>query len=164
MRASRGMGIINPSKMPKAKTAVRKDGDRFTKFSEGGDVQQTIDKAFKPVESDYSMRVVGGGGKDEGGAGIGGRAILNKRLDKDLDLEAYLEGSAVKPKGMGAKGEITGGGIKLTKRFKEGGLYENIHKKRARIAAGSGEKMRKPGAPGAPTAQAFKKSALTAKK
>jgi hypothetical protein len=44
------------------------------------------------------------------------------------------------------------------------GLYENIHKKRARIAAGSGEKMRKPGAPGAPTAQAFKNSAKTAKK
>ena len=44
------------------------------------------------------------------------------------------------------------------------GLYENIHKKRARIAAGSGEKMRKPGAPGAPTSQAFKNSAKTAKK
>ena len=43
------------------------------------------------------------------------------------------------------------------------GLYENIHRKRARIAAGSGEKMRKPGAAGAPTAMAFKKSALTAK-
>ena len=37
--------------------------------------------------------------------------------------------------------------------FAEGGLYENIHKKRARIAAGSGEKMRKPGSRGAPTAQ-----------
>lgn len=48
--------------------------------------------------------------------------------------------------------------------YAKGGLYENIHKKRARIAAGSGEKMRKPGAPGAPTASAFKKSALTAKK
>ena len=48
--------------------------------------------------------------------------------------------------------------------FAAGGLYENIHKKRARIAAGSGEKMRKPGAKGAPTAAAFKKSALTAKK
>ena len=44
------------------------------------------------------------------------------------------------------------------------GLYENIHKKRARIAAGSGEKMRKPGAKGAPTAQAFIQSAKTAKK
>jgi len=43
------------------------------------------------------------------------------------------------------------------------GLYANIHKKRARIEAGSGEKMRKPGAKGAPTADAFKESAKTAK-
>lgn len=45
-----------------------------------------------------------------------------------------------------------------------GGLYANIHAKRQRIAEGSGEKMRKPGAPGAPTATAFKESAKTAKK
>lgn len=44
------------------------------------------------------------------------------------------------------------------------GLYANIHKKRKRIAAGSGEKMRKPGTKGAPTAKAFKKAAKTAKK
>ena len=44
------------------------------------------------------------------------------------------------------------------------GLYANIHAKKARIAAGSGEKMRKPGAKGAPTAKAFKESAKTAKK
>lgn len=44
------------------------------------------------------------------------------------------------------------------------GLYANIHAKRKRIQAGSGEKMRKPGAPGAPTKQAFIKSAKTAKK
>ena len=44
------------------------------------------------------------------------------------------------------------------------GLYANIHAKRARIAAGSGEKMRKPGSAGAPTAKAFKESAKTAKK
>jgi len=37
------------------------------------------------------------------------------------------------------------------------GLYANIHAKRKRIAAGSGEKMRKPGSKGAPTAKAFKK-------
>lgn len=45
----------------------------------------------------------------------------------------------------------------------EGGLYENIHKKQERIAHGSGEKMRKPGSPGAPTAEAFRESAKTAK-
>ena len=44
------------------------------------------------------------------------------------------------------------------------GLYSNIHAKRKRSAAGSGEKMRKPGAKGAPTAAAFKKSTKTAKK
>ena len=44
------------------------------------------------------------------------------------------------------------------------GLYANIHAKKARIAAGSGEKMRKPGAKGAPTAAAFRKSAKTRKK
>ena len=44
------------------------------------------------------------------------------------------------------------------------GLYANINAKKARIAAGSGEKMRKPGARGAPTDKAFKDSAKTAKK
>jgi hypothetical protein len=44
------------------------------------------------------------------------------------------------------------------------GLYANINAKRARIKAGSGEKMRKVGAKGAPTAKAFKQSLKTAKK
>ncbi len=43
-------------------------------------------------------------------------------------------------------------------------LYKNIHAKKKRIKSGSGEKMRKPGSAGAPTAKAFKKSAKTAKK
>ena len=47
---------------------------------------------------------------------------------------------------------------------KKKGLYANINAKRKRIAAGSGEKMRKPGSEGAPTAKAFRESAKTAKK
>ena len=43
------------------------------------------------------------------------------------------------------------------------GLYANIHAKRERIAEGSGEKMRRVGSKGAPTAEAFKQSAKTAK-
>ena len=43
------------------------------------------------------------------------------------------------------------------------GLYDNIHAKRKRIAAGSGEKMRKPGSKGAPTAKQFMESAKTSK-
>lgn len=49
------------------------------------------------------------------------------------------------------------------KKMKGGGLYENIHAKRERIAEGSGEKMRRVGSKGAPTADAFKQSAKTAR-
>ena len=77
MMASRGMGDIAPSKMPKGKRKARRDDTDFTQYAEGGKV----------------------------------------------------------------------------------GLYANIHAKRAR-----GEKMRKPGQKGAPTAQAFIDSAKTAKK
>ena len=83
MRACRGMGAINPSKMPGAKTIRRKDNpDEVTMYAKGGEV----------------------------------------------------------------------------------GLYANINAKRKRIAAGSGEKMRKVGAKGAPTKEAFTKSARTARK
>ena len=44
------------------------------------------------------------------------------------------------------------------------GLYANIHAKKKRIAAGSGEKMRKPGPKGAPTAGNLRRAAKTAKK
>ncbi|MEY5003500.1 MAG: Synechococcus phage [Pseudomonadota bacterium] len=44
------------------------------------------------------------------------------------------------------------------------GLYANIAAKRERIKEGSGEKMRKPGTKGAPTAKAFKQAAKTARK
>ena len=44
------------------------------------------------------------------------------------------------------------------------GLYANIHAKRKRIAAGSGEKMRKPGSKGGPTKAQFDRSKKTAKK
>lgn len=44
------------------------------------------------------------------------------------------------------------------------GLYANINAKRERIERGSGERMRKPGSAGAPTAEAFRRSAKTAKR
>tara|TARA_R100000900_G_scaffold99555_1_gene76923 strand:+ start:347 stop:499 length:153 start_codon:yes stop_codon:yes gene_type:complete len=47
---------------------------------------------------------------------------------------------------------------------KKKGLYANIHAKRRRIKKGSGEKMRKPGSKGAPTAKQFRRAAKTAKK
>jgi hypothetical protein len=87
MMASRGMGAMSPSKMPKGVRKARRDDTDFTQYAEGGKV-----------------------------------------------------------------------GCKCHD-MAEGGLYANIHAKRAR-----GEKMRKPGQKGAPTAQAFIDSAKTAKK
>jgi hypothetical protein len=82
MMSSRGMGAINPSKMPGAKKKARRDNTDFTQYAEGGKV----------------------------------------------------------------------------------GLYANINAKRKRISAGSGEKMRRVGSKGAPTADAFIQSAKTARK
>ena len=45
MLPSRGMGDIRPSKMPSAKTGRRKDGDKFTKFAEGGKVKSRVNEA-----------------------------------------------------------------------------------------------------------------------
>lgn len=69
-----------------------------------------------------------------------GKGVKKARRD-DTDFTQYAEGGEVKP-----------------------GLYANIHAKQKRIAAGSGEKMRKPGTKGAPTKADFVKSAKTAKK
>jgi hypothetical protein len=82
MMASRGMGDIAPSKMPKGVKKARRDDTDFMQYAEGGEV----------------------------------------------------------------------------------GLYDNINAKRKRISEGSGEKMRRVGSKGAPTAQAFVNSAKTAKK
>ena len=78
-------------------------------------------------------------------------------------------------RGMGAisPSKMPGGKRKIRRddtdftQYAEGGavgLYANINAKRKRIAAGSKEKMRKPGAKGAPTADAFVQYAKTAKK
>jgi len=43
MRPSRGMGAINPSKMPKVGT--RKDGDKFDMYAEGGKTKSRVNEA-----------------------------------------------------------------------------------------------------------------------
>lgn len=77
---------------------------------------------------------------------------INKNGKKDGFEKARARGMA---KGMGARVELKGGGA---------GLYANIHAKQKRIAAGSGETMKKAGAKGRPTAANFKRAAKTAKK
>lgn len=55
MRASRGMGCINPSKMPKGKTKHRKDGDTFTQYSKGGKVGEPWTKS-RGANADYTSK------------------------------------------------------------------------------------------------------------
>ena len=69
MMPSRGMGAIKPSKMPKAKTARRKDGDKFTQYKEGGKVKSKVNEAgnyTKPGMRKSLFESIKAGGK--GGA------------------------------------------------------------------------------------------------
>ena len=78
-----------------------------------------------------------------------------KKLDKNKD--GKLSGADFKMMKRGGKA--------TPKKMKNGGgLYANIAAKKKRIAAGSGEKMRKPGDKGSPTKENFKRAAQTAKK
>jgi hypothetical protein len=152
MIASRGMGAISPSKMPKGSKKARKDNTDFTQYAEGGEVEEASDVKFGVQRPRLNLK------QKE----LSGRLTAEKQLDKNTSLQAYLDAN------VGARGSgVRGGGVNLTHRFAEGGavgLYANINAKKKRIAAGSKEKMRKPGSKGAPTADAFIQSAKTAKK
>jgi hypothetical protein len=74
-----------------------------------------------------------------------------------------MEAAAHTKGGFGGVPQKVGKEFVKADKMKKGGLYANIAAKRNRIAEGSGERMRKPGAKGAPTADAFKQSAKTAK-
>lgn len=86
---------------------------------------------------------------------------LDDKHDRQQSPKGLRRGGEVHDKGCtcrmcgGRTGQARGG---------KSGLYANINAKRERIASGSGEKMRKPGAKGAPTEDAFEQSAKTAKK
>jgi hypothetical protein len=104
--------------------------------------------------------------------GLGGRFSLNKPLSPTSNIQAYLDTNISNAKGSGLTGRGTGFGVNFSKQFDKGGeigLYANIHKKKERIKREKAEgkpveRMRKPGTKGAPTKQAFIKSAKTAKK
>ena len=57
MRASRGMGAILPSKMPKGKTMRRKDGDKFTQYAEGGEVKSKVNESGNYTKPEVRKRI-----------------------------------------------------------------------------------------------------------
>ena len=56
MRASRGMGAINPSKMPKAKRTPRRDDTDFLKFAEGGKATAKNPSLWSAVKSEAKSK------------------------------------------------------------------------------------------------------------
>jgi hypothetical protein len=83
---------------------------KTTSFKEGGEAKS---KAKPYVEGEVSSSKYGTGG--------GGRLGFRKSIDKDTDIDTYLEGGGFKPKEGKFKGKVTGAGVKLTKRFATGG-------------------------------------------
>jgi len=57
MRASRGMGAIDPSKMPTGKRKKRRDNTDFTQYSEGGDVKSKVNEAGNYTKPDLRKRI-----------------------------------------------------------------------------------------------------------
>jgi hypothetical protein len=84
-----------------------------------------------------------------------------------MSMKEWEKSDADKKHDAGCTCKACGGAVHGRMARKDGGkagLYANIHAKRERIEEGSGEKMRKPGSKGAPTAEAFKASERTARK
>lgn len=87
--------------------------------------------------------------------------LIKSKSDKAFQANIKAEIAAGKPQKQAVA--IAYDVKRSVKKADGGGLYANIHAKRKRIAEGSGEKMRRPGAEGAPTAKDFRESAKTAK-
>ena len=58
MMASRGMGAISPSKMPKGKRKARRDDTDFTQYAEGGEVKSKVNEAGNYTKPDLRKRIV----------------------------------------------------------------------------------------------------------
>ena len=57
MRASRGMGAIDPSKMPGGKKKARRDNTDFTQYKEGGEVKSKVNEAGNYTKPDLRKRI-----------------------------------------------------------------------------------------------------------
>ena len=137
------MGDINPKKIPRAK----RRGDSKPVIGTGKPIKTFNGTTGSSVKGDTAREPL--------------KMDTRSSLERLGDLRTFNVG---RNQTISVGGGLKSPSLTYKLKFKEGGLYENIHKKRARIAAGSGEKMRKVGSKGAPTAADFVKSAKTAKR
>ena len=111
MMASRGMGAMSPSKMPKGKRKARRDNTDFTQFDQGGNVSdKEKEEAVKFAVENPHLNLA------KGMKELSGRLTAEKKLGPNTSLQAYLDAN-VNKRGPG----IQSGGVNLTHRFAEGG-------------------------------------------
>jgi hypothetical protein len=136
MMASRGMGAISPSKMPKGTKTARRDDTDFTKYAEGGETtaekvkaKEKTDAEEQALKQDKEPRVNrlplsfdGMAGNDAyGGLGASGRATFTHPLTKNSSLQASVEGGGYKPKDREGKWQNSKSALEYNLRFKDGG-------------------------------------------
>jgi hypothetical protein len=132
-----------------------------SKMDDKHDSQKSMKGLKKGGRADKSVGgVLGDAGKFMLRGGVLGAAVGNKSPLGFLGPGAMLAAHLFGKKKDGAADKA---GPAVAGKKEGGGLYANIHAKRERIADGSKERMRKAGSKGAPTEEAFKKSARTAK-
>ena len=111
MMASRGMGAMSPSKMPKGKRKARRDDTDFTQFDQGGNVSdKEKEEAIKFGVENPRLNLA------KNAKELSGRLTAEKKLGPNTSLQAYLDAN-VNKRGPG----IQSGGVNLTHRFAEGG-------------------------------------------
>ena len=150
MRASRGMGAIAPSKMPKAKTITRKDdpnkvttfkrGGKVKRYDEGGGVDSSemprengvsrdaaseelpmkLGKAGDDYETRFGVKNIGGMFTPQQKA-LMGRLTASKKLSPSSELSAYADAMISKGMGHSAKAGLGGYGVEYRKTFANGG-------------------------------------------
>ena len=87
MMASRGMGVINPSKMPSGKRKARRDDTDFTEYAEGGKVKSKVNEAGNYTKPEMRKRqferIKAGGKGGDPGEWSARKAQLLAKADKD---------------------------------------------------------------------------------
>jgi hypothetical protein len=142
MMASRGMGDISPSKMPKGVKKARRDDTDFTqykkggkvkskRYEDGGDVKDTataerdvpqLEKEESKTKFDFSPK---GGSLSKQQKMAMGRFSATKQLDDSSSIQGYLDAGVQKSPGQSVRGKISGVGVKYTKTFDTGGKVKS---------------------------------------
>lgn len=121
MMASRGMGAMSPSKMPKGKKTARRDDTDFTQYAAGGEIEEEQPTTEKePLKTQFNFSPMGASLSKQQQGGVG-RFSATKQLDDSSNLQAYLDANVQKRAGQSPHGKVAGVGVKYTKMFKKGG-------------------------------------------